>query len=213
MGPLKPQISISLLCFAFFYKIISILMEIIFMHSKRFFPLLVTSLFLCSCKFSCKMGAADKTGSNTVSGPSVVNGALISNGIDITGNGVKIKSATLKLDGGVKVPDDNVINLNQKIYLVMELEDNWTIADGKSFIGASEKITTSKGYEILNAADLFKDNTLTGFDPNDTKYIQLDAVITKSDPSVSYYKVDFRVWDKKGDAEIKGSYKFYIQAE
>jgi hypothetical protein len=188
-------------------------MEIFFMYSKRFISLLVTTLFLSSCKFSCNMGAADKTGSNTVSGPSVVNGALISNGIDITASGVKIKSATLKLDGGAKVPDDNVVNLNQKVYLVIELEDNWTIAEGKSFIGASEKITTSKGYEVLNAADLFKDNTLTGFDPNDTKYIQLDAVITKNDPSISYYKVDFRVWDKKGDAEVKGSYKFYIQAE
>jgi hypothetical protein len=158
------------------------------------------------------MGTADKSGSNTVSGPSVVNGSLISNGIDITGSGVKIKSATLKLDGGVKVPDDNVVNLNQKIYLVIEVEDNETIADSESLIGTSEK-TTSKGYEVLNATDFFKDNTLTGFDPNDAKCIQLDALITKNDPSISYYKVDFRVWDKKGDAEVKGSYKFYIQAE
>jgi hypothetical protein len=192
---------------------ISILMEIFFMFRKLLPSLFGICLFLSSCKFSCNVGETGKAESNTVSGPSVVNGALVSNGIDITGSGVKIKSATLKLDGGAKVPDDNVVNLNQKITLVIELEDNWTIEDGKSFIGASEKITTSKGYEILNAADLFKDGTLTGFDPTDTKYIQLDAVITKNDPSVSYYKVEFRVWDKKGDAEIKGSYKFYIQAE
>ncbi len=188
-------------------------MEIFFMYCKRFPLLLIICLFVSSCKFSCNTGNTGKSGSNTVSGPAVVNGALISNGIDITASGIKIKSATLKLDGGVKVSDDNVVNLNQKIYLVIELEDKWTVADGKSFIGASEKITTSKGYEVLNAADLFKDNTLSGFDPNDTKYIQLDAVITKNDPSISYYKVDFRVWDKKGDAEVKGSYKFYLQAE
>ncbi len=188
-------------------------MEIFFMYGKRFSILLVISIFLSSCKFSCNVDKTGKQDNNTVSGPSVVNGVLISNGIDITASGVKIKSATLKLDGGAKVPDDNVVNLNQKITLVIELDNNWTVEGGKSFIGASEKITTSKGYEVLNAADLFKDNTMTGFDPNDTKYIQLDAVITKGDPSVSYYKVEFRVWDKKGDAEVKGSYKFYIQAE
>jgi hypothetical protein len=165
---------------------------------------------LCSCKFSCNAG---ETSSNTVSGPSVVNGIRISNGIDITASGVKVKSAVLKLDGGVNVPDDNVVNANQKIYLVIELEDNWTITDGKSFIGASELITTNTGTTLMNAADLFKDYTLTGVDPNDAKYIQINAVITKNDPSVSYYKVAFRVWDKKGDAEIKGGYKFYIQAE
>jgi hypothetical protein len=181
-----------------------------YMYTKSFSLLLATCILLSACKFSCNVGNDDKPSSNTVSGPAVVNSTLISNGIDITSNGVKIKSATLKLDGGARVPDDNVVDLNQKIYLVLELEDNWTIEGGKSFIGAAEKITANNGQELLNAADLFKDNTLTGFDPTDTKYIQLDAVITKDDPSVSYYNVEFRVWDKKSDAEIKGRYKFYI---
>jgi hypothetical protein len=188
-------------------------MEIFFMYGKLSPLLLLIALLLSSCKFSCNVNEGSKPAGKTVSGPAMVNGALVSNSIDVAATGVKLKSATLQFEDGTRVPDDNVVKLNQKINLLLQLDNTWKMIDGKSFIGASEKITTSSGYEMLNAADLFKDYSVSGVDPTDAKYIRLNAVITKADPSVSYYKVEFRVWDKKGDGEIKGSYQFYIQSE
>ena len=98
-----------------------------------------------------------------------------------------------------------------KIILTIELDSTWTIENEKTFIGASEKISTSSGEVVLSAADLFSDYDESGVSPTDAKYIRLNAVITKSDVKVDYYLVTFRVWDKKGTAEINGNYKFYLK--
>ena len=184
------------------------------MQKNNILLLLICSLVLISCDFQCSIGDTKKPsagGKNVTSTIKTENGAVISNGINITGKGIKLKSATLKLENGERVSDDNMVGLNEKIILTIELDRTWTIENEKTFIGASEKISTSSGEVVLSAADLFSDYDESGVSPTDAKYIRLNAVITKSDVKVDYYLVTFRVWDKKGTAEINGNYKFYLK--
>lgn len=180
---------------------------------KNILPALAAcTLLLVSCEFKCSVGGDKKEKSEMVT-PSVreENGAVITNNINIKATGVQLKSAVLKLVSGERVPDDNVVSVGEKINLVIILDSAWTVENDRSFIGASEKITTDGGVTALNAGDLFLQYDETGVDPVDAKVIRLNAVITKPGPEVKYYKVDFRVWDKKGTAEIIGDYKFYIK--
>lgn len=184
------------------------------MLKNNFILLLLCSFLLVSCEFQCSVGG-DKNksgkGKTVTSSLKDENGALISNGINIKTNGVKLKSAILELANGERVSDDNMVNLNEKIYLALKLDSTWTVIDNKSFIGASEKMTTSKGNTVLNAADLFSAYDETGVNPVDAKEIRLNAVVTSQSNDIKYYQVDFRVWDKKGTAEITGDYKFSIK--
>lgn len=169
---------------------------------------------LSACEFKCSVG---NNGDGTTKGKTVTSttvekdGTIITNNIDITAKGIKIKKATLLLPNNNQVPDDNIIGVNQKIKLLLLLDDGWKLKDGKASIGASEKLTASDGQVIVDAADLFSDYTETGIDPQDAKVVTLSAVITQEAGNVDYYQVVFRVWDKYGDAEINGSYKFYIK--
>lgn len=184
------------------------------MQKNNFLLLLICSILLISCDFQCSIGDTKKpaaSGKNVSSTIKNENGAVITNGINITASGIKLKSATLKLENGERVSDDNMVGLNEKIIMLLELDSTWTIENGKTFIGAAEKITTSTGYDVLTAADLFSDYDESGVSPTDAKYIRLNAVITKADTKVDYYLVTFRVWDKKGTAEIRGDYKFYLK--
>lgn len=184
------------------------------MQKNNFMLLFICSAVLISCDFKCSIGEDKKAsaeGKNVSSSIKTENGAVISNGINITSSGVKLKSATLQLEDGKRVPDDNMVGLNEKIIMIIELDSTWTIENERTFIGASERISTNTGYDVLSAADLFSDYDATGVSPTDAKYIRLNAVITKSDDAVSYYLVDFKVWDKKGSGVIKGNYKFYLK--
>ncbi len=175
--------------------------------------LIIVCIALSSCKFECSVGGDTGTKSSQASSPKEKNGTLIANNIDLTVKNIKVKTASLQLIDKSRVADDNVIKLGEKVYLVLQLDSNWTVENGKSFIGASEKVSTDKGEVVLHAEDLFADYSVSGVDPSDAKLIQLNAVITKEVPGITYYKVDFRVWDKKGDAEITGNYKFYIKKD
>jgi hypothetical protein len=180
---------------------------------KNIFPLLIgCTLLLVSCEFQCSVGGDKKSKNETVTNSvREENGVVITNNINIKAAGIKLKSAVLKLPNGERVPDDNVVGLGEKINLIITLDSNWAIEKGKTFIGASEKITTDDGTVVLNAGDLFLEYDENGVDPMDAKIIRLNAVITKPATAVKYFKVDFRVWDKKGTAEVTGDYKFYVK--
>jgi hypothetical protein len=124
------------------------------------------------------------------------NGATISNGINIKTSGIELKSATLEFENGEGVSDDNMVSLNQKVYLSLTLKNSWKTEKNRSYIGASEKVSTDDGSELLNAADLFSNFDETGIDPEDGKSIRLNAVVTEENKTVKHYKVNFRVWDK-----------------
>ena len=114
------------------------------------------------------------------------------------------------MDADNNLLKENKARIGEKIYLVIKLDSGWVKENGKSFIGASERITTSAGRVVINADDIFADYGITGLDPVDAKLISLSAVITQADPGVNDFTVQFRVWDKKGSGEVKGKYKFSL---
>lgn len=171
------------------------------------------AFLLASCNFSCSMGDSKskiKTKPVTSKDNSALNGAIIKNDIDLEAHDVKLKEAYL-LDANRKLMDVNESAIGEKIYLVIKLDTGWVKVDGKSFVGASEKILTKAGRVVVSADDIFKSYETEGMDPVDAEVISLSAMITEADPGVNEFTVKFRVWDKKGKGEVEGKYKFKLK--
>jgi len=134
----------------------------------------------------------------------------IRNGIELkTKGGLEVSQAFLLFDDGSLVPQSNQVKINQYINLRLIIDKGWKSNNGKVSIGASEKISASTGEVALNENDLFQHSG--PLNEADAKGITLKAVITRLDKLYDYFLVTFRVWDKHSDAEVSGSYKFYIQ--
>ena len=135
----------------------------------------------------------------------------ISNGIKLKlTDGIKLIKAYLFYDGGTRVPDSNLANVNQNVNMMIQLQRfGWVEKDGKVSIGASEKVTTSLGAVILNEPDLF--STLTDISAEDAQYVTLKAIITSTTKTIKYFTVSFVVYDKWGPGKITGSYRFKIR--
>ena len=135
----------------------------------------------------------------------------VKNNIKLKSNGFKVKEAYLLFDDGTAVPEDNKVEINQRINLVLIIDGGWKVVDGLVYPGASEKISLSNGSVVLNEPDLFTAYDATGVSPKDAGYITLKAVITQIDNKKLYIIVNFKVWDKKSMSTITGSYKFFIK--
>ena len=149
------------------------------------------------------MGIAQKT--KTVSAPKISNGIKL-----FPSKGIKLVKAYLYYNDNTKLSDSNLADLNQNINMLIQIErGGWLEKNGKVSIGASEKITTNTGSVILNEPDLF--SKLTDIDPDDARYITLKAVITSVTKKISFFLVNFTVWDKWSSAKITGSYRFKLR--
>ena len=178
---------------------------------------LVLAITLCSCEFKCQVGNLQdnpKNDSTKRTVNTIQNGSDTKtlNGIELHSREVQVNRAFLSLEGGDLVPADNTVVLGDKISLIINIDNGWKEVDGKSFIGASERITTDIGTELLNTGDMFDSYSASGLDVTDAKVITLKARITSAPAvPVAYYVVNFRVWDKRGNGEITGKYQFYIK--
>ena len=166
---------------------------------------------------SCDITVGDKkvgvkTKTVTSKDNTTLNGATIKNNIDVDATGVKVNEVYL-VDADYKPLIENKVGIGEKIYVVVRLDTGWVKENGKSFIGASEKILTSAGKVVVSADDIFKEQELTGLDAKDTKVITLSAIITQADPGIDNFEVQFRVWDKKGAGEVKGKYYFSLKKD
>jgi hypothetical protein len=132
----------------------------------------------------------------------------IRNDIKLQTTGLKVSQAFLLYEDGTLVPPENVTNVGKPVKLRLIIDDGWNKENGNVYIGASEKIETSDGQVLLDEKDLFAD--LTSVKAEDAKYISLTANISRLDKLYDYFLVSFRVWDKKGNGEVTGSYKLYI---
>jgi hypothetical protein len=181
------------------------------MKSVNIYFMIMLGIFLASCEMKCSVGDNKDKKTKTVSSSdnSALNGAIIKNDIDIEVTGVKLKSAYL-LSADEKELEENVTRAGEKIYIVIKLDTGWVKENGKSYIGAAERISTSGGTVIVNADDIFKDYEVTGMDATDSKVVSLSAVVTEVKPGDEFV-VQFRVWDKKGSGEVKGKYKFRVK--
>ena len=90
-----------------------------------------------------------------------------------------------QVDGDYKPLTENKTAVGEKIHIVIKLDTGWVKENGKSFIGASERILTSAGRVVVSADDIFKEQEIAGLNPDDTKVISLSAIITQADPGVN----------------------------
>lgn len=174
---------------------------------------LIYSVICCMILNSCEIKTGDKKSAiKTVSSKdnTTLNGAIIKNDIDVDATGVKVKEVFL-VDADYKPLAENKAGIGEKIYVIIKMDTGWVKENGKSFIGASEKILTSSGKVVVSADDIFKEQEETGLDAKDTKVISLSALITQADPGINNFEVRFRVWDKKGAGEVKGKYYFSLK--
>jgi len=176
---------------------------------------LVYATICCMVFNSCDNKTGDKkadlkTKPVTSKDNTTLNGATIKNDIDVDATGVKVSKVYL-VDADYKPLTENKARVGEKIHIVIEMDTGWVKENGKSFIGASERILTSAGRVVVSADDIFKDYEVTGLDAKDTKLVSLSAVITQADPGVNDFEVQFRVWDKKGSGEVKGKYYFSLK--
>jgi hypothetical protein len=137
------------------------------------------------------------------------DGTLISNGITLEIKDVKVSRAYLLYDNSTLVPPDNKTSEGRPVKLRLVVEKGWREEDGKVSLGASETIRTGKGQVVLDEKDLFA-NTLLLY-AEAAKTITLTATISRLGRPHQHFVVSFRVWDKNGSGEIKGSYKLFVE--
>lgn len=134
----------------------------------------------------------------------------IENNIQLQVKDVKVAAAYLVYgDDESPVPASNETTIGRPVKVRLEIEEGWIENNNEISIGASERIETDNNLLVLDADDLFKD-----YPKMPAAYggqISLKAVITEMEKSYNYFNVYFRVWDKNGTGEIKGSYKLYIK--
>jgi hypothetical protein len=164
------------------------------------------AFFLQSCEFNCSVGKKDEE----LKGAAVVKeGARIYNNIELNSPGIKISKAYLVYEGGGRVPDDNFVDFKKWIKMQLQIDSGWVVNNGKVMLGASEKIVAENGTVVLEENDLFKKYP-DGISAEDAKFIVLSASVDlKEGAAPTSFKVSFKVWDKKGDGYIEGSYKLF----
>lgn len=170
------------------------------------FLFVVTTFILQSCEFSCSVGNKDD-----VKGTAVVKeGTRIYNDIQLKTNKVKVSRAYLVMKDGTAMPEGNMVDFTKPVNVQLEVEEGWMEENGKVLLGASESITAEDGTVILDEKDLFSGKYDDGISAADAKTIGLTAILKlKKDLPPTAFTVSFRVWDKKGEGYIEGSYKLY----
>lgn len=136
-------------------------------------------------------------------------GTLISNGIALETRGVKVSRAFLLYDNSTAVPPGNKTTEGRVVRLRLVVDDGWAEKDGRVSLGASETIRTDKGQVVLDEKDLFADTPL--LDARAARAITLTATISKLGRRHNHFVVSFRLWDKRGSGEIRGSYKLVVE--
>jgi hypothetical protein len=170
--------------------------------SSYLFILLVTAV-------SCEFKAEIKTPDGSDAGKK--GAGKIRNGITLKENHLKVSQAfLLREDDGTLLPESNEVGVNKQILMRLIIDSGFTNVGEKVFPGAAEKVETSDGKVLMDEKDLFSAYP-DGVSKKDAGTIGLYVKITSIDKLYDYYLVSFRVWDKKGTADVTGSYKLHIQ--
>lgn len=179
------------------------------MKLSSFFIAICILFTLQSCEFSCSVGDKKKEEDKDKGTAVVKDGARIYNGIQLMANGIKVQKAYLFLENGERVPDDNFVDFKGKIQLRLQLATDWKEENSKVLLGASEKIVNENGDVVLQENDLFAKYP-DGVSVEDSKVIFISAILKlKEGAAPTSFTVYFRVWDKRSDAFVEGSYQLF----
>jgi len=172
---------------------------------------ILLALLAVNCILSaCNNSTRTETKSSSEKNNKKESSTQVLNNISVETEGdVEVYRAFLSYEDGSMVSSSNKTALGKPIYLNLNITNGWKEENGEVSLGASEKISTDNGTVILEAPDLFSN---TGaFKANDAKFVRLKAVINNMSGPIEYFVVDYKVWDKKGDGVVKGSYRFYVE--
>ncbi len=164
--------------------------------------LLAAFLFI-SCDF--KVSTKDNKSTEKKADPL----SKIRNGILIEQKGLLVSQAFLVYEDGSLVPETNLVELKKELTVHLVIDTGFSVTEGHVRLGASEKVETNEGDQVLNEEDLFSGKDKVS--ATDAKLITLKVRIDQVAKLFDYYKVSFRVWDKNNQHEVRGSYKFNIQ--
>lgn len=168
-------------------------------------------LLLLSIVFCTKLSTfSQKKAPDKKASPVSVENSNIKNGIKLKTRGFMVSDAYLVLDDESIVPEGNKIDLNQNVNMLLIIDGGWNESGGRVFPGSKQVIKHPNGTIIKNSEELFEAFDETGVSPEDARYITINAVVTELKYKKNYALVNFKVWDKKGSAEISGSYKLFI---
>ena len=176
------------------------------MKLKRVRSVLLLSILF----FTAIISVAQKKAVNRKISKDTPENNFAKNGIRLKSKGFKVSEAYLVLDDESLVPEGNKVELNQNVNMLIIIDEGWNETGGRVFPGSSQVIKQTNGAVIANSEELFEAFNETGVSPEDAHYITINAVVTDVKYKKNYAVVNFRVWDKKGSAEITGSYKLFI---
>lgn len=134
--------------------------------------------------------------------------ATVYNGIQLQENGLHVQEAYLVNENGERLPDDNTVGINEKIFCELVIS-GYSEKNGKVRVGASEEIRAEDGTLVLQEKDLFA--SMGELKSSDARYVRLMAMITALRKSYRYFEVTFRVWDKNSKADVSGRYRFRLR--
>jgi hypothetical protein len=163
--------------------------------------IIVSGLFT-SCHFDVKTGANSTTGTAS-------SNSKIRNGVQLQENGLHAEQAFLLKQDGSLINDDNKVQVGEQVLLRLIIS-GWKQENNLVFPEASEKIATNTGVVFLDEPALLGSSIPDGTTLENAKYLTLYATITKLDKLYDYFVVSFKVWDKKSNNSLTGSYKLYI---
>ena len=132
------------------------------------------------------------------------------NNILLESKGFKIKEAFLAFNDSSRVADDNKVTIGQHVNLIILIDSGWNADDGKIYPGVGQKVETNDGTHIFEKTDLMEAHP-GGIPVEDGSRATVQAVINTADKQYDYFLVSFRVWDKKSESEITGSYKLHVK--
>jgi hypothetical protein len=176
---------------------------------KTSLVLLLLPLLLTSCEFKCQVGGKT-TPEDDKSKPVMQDGAAIYNGIKLQATNVKVEKAYLIFENGQRLEEGNFIDFSSPVQLVLLIDEGWVAENGKVLLGAAEKVTVEdSGKVLLDEADLFAKYP-DGVSEADAKIISLTATLKFDNPiPPTTFTTSFKVWDKKGNGVIEGSYTLH----
>jgi hypothetical protein len=163
-------------------------------------------LAFTSCEVKVNSASTDKKKEE----PYTRNTNKIRNGIKFTTTGgLKVEQAFLSYEDGTLVDEQNITDLKRRLVLHLNV-DGWKAENGKVYIDAEQKVLTDEGQEILNVSGLFTKNGIEAVSEDEAKQVSLNVVINSINRLVDYFLVEFKVYNRKSEQVIEGSYKFHI---